>query len=69
MLDFRILTFLTVCETMHFTRAAELLHITQPAVSHQIHALEEQYGAPLFSYEGKKLLLTDAGKLLRETEK
>ncbi len=67
MLDFRILTFLTVCETMHFTRAAELLHITQPAVSHQIHALEEQYGAALFSYEGKKLLLTDAGKLLRET--
>ena len=47
MLDFRILTFLTVCETMHFTRAAELLHITQPAVSHQIHALEEQYGACL----------------------
>ena len=48
MLDFRILTFLTVCETMHFTRAAELLHITQPAVSHQIHALEEQYGARPF---------------------
>ena len=33
MLDFRINTFLTVCQTMNFTKAAEELHITQPTVS------------------------------------
>ena len=66
MLDFRIETFLTVCQTMNFTRAAQLLHITQPAVSQHIHALEQQYGARLFHYEGKQLSLTQAGQLLRQ---
>lgn len=64
MLDFRMETFLTVCQTMHFTRAAELLHITQPAVSQHIRTLEQEYGAPLFLHEGKKLRLTEAGRLL-----
>ena len=36
MLDPRVETFLTVCETMNFTKAASLLHITQPAVSQQV---------------------------------
>ena len=36
MLDFRLLTFLTLCHTNSFTKTAEKLHITQPAVSHQI---------------------------------
>ena len=61
MLDFRVETFLTVCRTMNFTRAAEQLHITQPAVSQHIHWLEQQYDVKLFSYRGKKLTLTDAG--------
>ena len=39
MLDFRINTFLTVCKTMNFTKAASELHITQPAVSQHIHFL------------------------------
>lgn len=67
MLDFRIQTFLTVCDTMNFTHAAEKMHITQPAVSQHIHALEEAYGTALFRYEGKRLHLTEAGKLLRQT--
>lgn len=66
MLDVRIHTFLAVCQTMNFTRAARLLHITQPAVSQHIHWLEEQYGARLFRYEGKQLTLTEAGRLLRQ---
>ena len=37
MLDFRIETFLMVCRYMNFTKAASKLHITQPAVSQQIH--------------------------------
>ena len=36
MLDFRVATFLCVCQTMNFTRAAQLLNITQPAVSQHI---------------------------------
>ncbi|MCR5666518.1 MAG: LysR family transcriptional regulator [Eubacterium sp.] len=66
MLDFRIHTFLTACETMNFTRAADELHITQPAVSQHIKYLEKYYGAKLFTQDGKKLLLTDAGRLLYE---
>ena len=45
MLDFRMDTFLMVCETMNFTRAAERLNITQPAVSQHIRFLEDYYGA------------------------
>lgn len=64
MLDFRIDTFLEVCRSMNFTRAAQALHITQPAVSQQIHHLEQFYGVKLFAYEGKKLTLTAAGSAL-----
>ena len=66
MLDFRLKSFLTVCQTMHITKAALKLHITQPAVSHHIHSLEEDYGTKLFLQKGKKLELTEAGKLLRD---
>lgn len=55
-----------LCETMNYTRAAERLCLTQPAVTHHIHYLEEHYGCRLFSYEGKVLRLTEAGLRLRE---
>jgi len=64
MLDFRIQTFLTVCRLNSYTRAAEELHITQPAVSQHIRYLEEYYGVRLFCYRGKKLLLTEEGRML-----
>ena len=67
MLDFRIDTFLSVCRHMSYTKAAEELHITQPAVSQHIHCLEMDYHAKLFRYAGKKLSLTDAGSLLLNT--
>lgn len=63
MLDFRIDTFLAVCRHMNFTKAANELNITQPAVSHHIHFLEDQYGARMFEYKGKKVSLTEAGKV------
>ena len=66
MLDFRMDTFLAVCEHMNYTRAAESLCITQPAVSQQIHMLEEHYQMKLFEYEGKSLRLTEEGKVLRQ---
>ena len=66
MLDPRWNTFLVLCETMNYTRAAEQLCLTQPAVTHHIHYLEDHYGCRLFSYEGKTLRLTEAGMRLRE---
>lgn len=65
MLDFRIDTFLEVCRQMNYTRAAEELNLTQPAVSQHIRWLEGQYGTRLFRYENKQLFLTAAGEVLR----
>lgn len=67
MLDFRINTFLAVCQTMNYTEAAKMLHITQPAVSQHIHYLEQQYGSKFFQYEGKHLSLTESGQLFLQT--
>ena len=67
MIDFRMKTFLTVCECMNFTRAAQVLNLTQPAVSQHIRYLEEQYDTPLFIREKKKLYLTDAGQILKDS--
>ena len=63
MLDFRIKTFLTVCEYMNFTKAAEILCITQPGVSQHIKYLEKTYDTKFFEYEGKKIKLTKSGKM------
>lgn len=67
MLDPKTYTFLKVCDEMNYTRAAKKLHITQPAVSQHIAALEEFYHVALFHKDGKKLSLTREGKLLQES--
>lgn len=64
MLDFRYTTFLTLCQLKNYTRTAEALHITQPAVTQHIQYLEQYYNQKLFFYEKKKLCLTKAGKAL-----
>ena len=64
MLDFRVHTFLAVCRHMNYTKAAEELHITQPAVSQHIRYLETLYGVRLFVSEGKKVHLSPAGERL-----
>lgn len=64
MLDNKVTTFLMVCQEMNYTRAAEKLHITQPAVSHHIQDLEAYYGVRLFHVKGKKISLTEEGQLL-----
>lgn len=64
MLDFRYTTFLTLCQLKNYTRTAEALHITQPAVTQHIQYLENYYNQKLFYYEKKKLCLTKAGMKL-----
>jgi DNA-binding transcriptional LysR family regulator len=58
--------FMAVAEHLHFSRAAEELYITQPAVSAAIQCLEEQYGVKLFHRIGRRIEITEAGKLLQE---
>ncbi|MES2600005.1 MAG: LysR family transcriptional regulator [Pseudomonadota bacterium] len=61
--------FVAVCETGGFTRAAQRLHLTQSAVSHQIRRLEEQVGRPLLYRTTRKLTLTEDGEdFLRHAE-
>ena len=57
--------FLAVVEYLHFTRAAEALYISQPAVSAAIQCLEEQYEVRLFHRIGRHIEITEAGKLLQ----
>ena len=64
MLDFRIYTFLELCKTLSYTKTAENLHMTQPAVTQHIKFLEEFYKNKLFLYSGRTLSLTAYGKLL-----
>lgn len=55
--------FLAVCEAgQNTTKAAERLHMSQPAVSLAIHELEEYYGVALFDRIGRRLCITEAGK-------
>lgn len=58
--------FLAVAEAQNFTRAAEAVHVSQPSLSVQIAALEDELGAPLFDRLGRRVALTQAGQVLRE---
>ncbi|MDR0270516.1 LysR family transcriptional regulator [Paenibacillus sp.] len=56
--------FMAVCEEMHFTKAAEKIGVSQPTLSQQIRALEDELHMPLFDRIGKKIALTEAGQML-----
>ncbi|MGN0165533.1 MAG: LysR family transcriptional regulator [Lachnospiraceae bacterium] len=65
-MDIRILRyFLTVAKEQNFTRAAEQLNITQPTLSRQLAALEEELGTALFIRGSRNITLTEAGILLK----
>ena len=65
-MDLRVLRyFLTVAKEQSFTKAAEQLHITQPTLSRQLAALEEELETPLFKRGGHHITLTDEGILLK----
>ncbi|HRH46609.1 MAG TPA: selenium metabolism-associated LysR family transcriptional regulator [Pyrinomonadaceae bacterium] len=69
MQDFRLKVFRTVAEKLNFTSAAEILFLTQPAVTLQIKTLEEELGVKLFDRSGGKVRLTEAGTILFEYAK
>jgi DNA-binding transcriptional LysR family regulator len=60
----QLAVFEAVARNGSFTRAAEELHLSQPAVSMQVKQLEENLGLPLFEQMGKKIYLTEAGREL-----
>lgn len=64
MIDYRHETFCALCQIKSYTKTAEALHITQPAVSQHIRYLETYYGGKLFEYKEKKLSLTLRGEKL-----
>lgn len=62
--NFRLVVFRAVAEQLSFRKAAEELYLTQPAVSLQIKALEEDLGVQLFNRTGAHIALTEAGTVL-----
>jgi DNA-binding transcriptional LysR family regulator len=62
----QIRSFLSVAETLHFGRTAELIHLSQPALSLQIRALEADVGVRLFERNRRKTTLTAAGVAFRD---
>lgn len=73
----QLLIFTKVCETNSITKAAEVLHLTQPAVSIQLKNFQDQFNMPLTEVIGRKLYVTDFGteiyeaalSILSETDK
>lgn len=59
--DRQLICFLTACETLNFSRAAQRLFITQPALSYQVRSLEKELGTELFWRSTTQVRLTEAG--------
>src|SRR3972149_3584049 len=58
--------FYAVARRLSYSRAAEELYISQPAVSRHVHALEKDLGAKLLGQIGNRVYLTDAGRIVME---
>ena len=70
MFNFRLQVFYTVTKRLNFTKAAEELFISQPAVTKHIKELEDQFNLALFNRKGNRIVLSPAGEiLLKHTER
>ena len=58
--------FYTTAQLEHITRASEILHISQPSLTQAIQALEFELGVSLFERQGRRIILTQFGKYLKE---
>ncbi len=67
--DHKLKVFCTVAETKSFSKTSEIIHLTQPAVSLQIQALEELYETKLFDRSSSSISLTPAGEVLYKFSK
>ncbi|MHB1154970.1 MAG: LysR family transcriptional regulator [Eubacteriales bacterium] len=65
-MDTKLQTLLVLCQMMNYRQTAEALHLTQPAVTKQIQALEQLYNTKLFTYDGRKLHKTSDCIILEE---
>ena len=65
MADRRLQVFSTVARLLSFTKAADVLHMTQPAVTFQIRQLEEYFNTRLFDRTHNRITLTVAGELVK----
>ena len=65
MADRRLQVFSTVARLLSFTKAADALHMTQPAVTFQIRQLEEHFNTRLFNRTHNRISLTVAGEMVR----
>ncbi len=65
----KLKTFVIVAELGSFSKASEILYITQPAVTQQIKSLEKIIGARLFQRQGGRMVLTEEGKRIHEIAK
>ena len=61
-MDYRDSVFISVAENLSFSKAANDLHISQPAITRHIKELEERYKTTLFERKGNKIYLTTAGE-------
>jgi DNA-binding transcriptional LysR family regulator len=66
MISFAHRVFMEVAANLSFSKAAQVLFVTQPAISKHIKALEDQYKVPLFERKGNSISLTEAGQKLNE---
>lgn len=64
MISFKHQVFLEVAHHLSFTKASQVLYISQPAISKNIQQLEEHYKAALFERKGNAITLTEAGKIV-----
>ena len=64
MISFSHRVFLEVAANLSFSKAAQVLFVTQPAISKHIKAMEDNYKVPLFERKGNSIILTEAGKKL-----